>query len=94
MAGLAHAAPHAPGMSKLAKSLLTESMDWMDVYYDPSAGYLYDFSGAVGLTHETRSSAWYALGLLARNKGRDKLEADKILRNVISGQYKNPADEW
>ncbi|KAH7311449.1 hypothetical protein B0I35DRAFT_396137 [Stachybotrys elegans] len=93
LAGLASATPH-PKMSKDAKSLLTESMDWMDTYYDPKAGYLYDFSAAVGLTHETRSSAWYAFGLLARNKGKDRLEAEKIIKNIIAGQAKNPADEW
>ncbi|OAL48505.1 hypothetical protein IQ07DRAFT_622919 [Pyrenochaeta sp. DS3sAY3a] len=77
-----------------AQSLFVESMEWMDTYYDAKAGYLYDFSAATSLTHETRSSVWYALGLLARNNGGDVVEAEKILQNVINAQYKNPADEW
>ncbi|KAJ4007672.1 hypothetical protein NW752_010341 [Fusarium irregulare] len=81
-------------LSANSKELFTESMDWMDTYYDSRAGYLYDFSGAAALRHETRSSAWYAFGLLARNKGRDASEAEKVIRNIIAGQHKNPADEW
>ncbi|KAI0603160.1 hypothetical protein F4775DRAFT_15702 [Biscogniauxia sp. FL1348] len=81
-------------LSPNARSLLLESMDWMDDYYDSKAGYLYDFSASAALRHETRSSVWYAFGLLARNQGSDAAEADKIIRNVIHGQYKVPADEW
>ncbi|CEI62103.1 hypothetical protein FVEN_g3136 [Fusarium venenatum] len=81
-------------LSDNAKELFTESMDWMDTYYDSRASYLYDFSAAAALRHETRSSAWYAFGLLARNKGHDVSEAEKIIRGIISGQYKDPADEW
>jgi len=44
-------------------------MEWMDDFYDSSAGYLYDVSAASALRHETRSLAWYAVGLLARNNG-------------------------
>lgn len=81
-------------LSSNAQSLLSESMEWMDTYYDAKAGYLYDFSAATSLTHETRSSVWYALGLLARNEKGDVVEAEKILQNVINAQYKDPADEW
>jgi hypothetical protein len=77
-----------------AQSLLNESMEWMDGYYDPSAGYLFDESGATALRHETRSSAWYAVGLLARNNGTDVQEALKILTNVVSAQFKDPMDQW
>lgn len=81
-------------LSDNAKELFTESMDWMDTYYDTRAGYLYDVSATAALRHETRSSAWYAFGLLARNKGHDVSEAEKIIQGIISGQYKDPADEW
>jgi hypothetical protein len=69
-------------------------MEWMDDFYDSSAGYLYDVSAASALRHETRSSAWYAVGLLARNNGTDVEEALKIIVNVINGQFKNPKDQW
>ncbi|KAI5926416.1 hypothetical protein F4810DRAFT_725070 [Camillea tinctor] len=81
-------------LSPNARSLLLESMDWMDDYYDSKAGYLYDFSAATALRHETRSSVWYAFGLLARNQGGDAAEAEKIIRNVIHAQFKVPAEQW
>lgn len=66
----------------------------MDDYYDPAAGYLYEVGGASALRHETRSSAWYAIGLLGRNGPDDVKEAERIITNVIHGQYKNPAEQW
>ncbi|GKU04954.1 hypothetical protein FLAG1_05854 [Fusarium langsethiae] len=92
-AGLA-ASSYIDSLSDNAKELFTESMDWMDTYYDSKAGYLYDFSAAAALRHETRSSAWYAFGLLARNKGHDVSEAEKIIQGIINGQHKDPSDEW
>ncbi|KAM5343733.1 hypothetical protein ACJ41O_012270 [Fusarium nematophilum] len=87
-------AASANSVSRNAAALLKESMSWMDDFYDSKAGYLYDFSGAAALRHETRSSIWYALGLLARNEGQDVNEAEKIIKNVVSAQYKVPAEEW
>jgi hypothetical protein len=69
-------------------------MDWMDGFYDPSAGYLFDESSATALRHETRSSAWYAIGLLARNEHDDVKNALQIITNVIDNQYKDPKDQW
>ncbi|UPL02755.1 hypothetical protein LCI18_013689 [Fusarium solani-melongenae] len=94
-AALAFAAPSAlNSMSRNARSLFTESMNWMDDYYDSEAGYLFDFSATTALNHDTRSSVWYALGLLARNQGDDATEAEKIITNVIHAQYEDPKDEW
>ncbi|KAF2706867.1 hypothetical protein K504DRAFT_437848 [Pleomassaria siparia CBS 279.74] len=76
-----------------SQSLLRESMNWMDMYYDADAGYLFSLS-AQALTHETRASAWYASGLLARNEGDDAEQAAKIIRNVIDGQHKNISSQW
>ncbi|PNS18465.1 hypothetical protein CAC42_6282 [Sphaceloma murrayae] len=71
-------------------------MSWLDSLYDPEAGYLYDVSQntQTSLNHVTRASAWYATGLLARNQGDDAREANQIIRNVISGQYKDPRQQW
>ena len=73
------------------QQLLDESMSFMDAFYDPAAGYLYDLDREAALRHNTRSSAWYALGLLSRG---DVCEADRIIRNVISGQFTDPALQW
>lgn len=77
-----------------AQQLLDESMSWMDTFYDPAAAYLYDESAATALRHETRSSVWYALGLLARNDQDDAHQAARIITNVIGGQFKDPAEQW
>jgi hypothetical protein len=71
-------------------------MSWMDGYYDPAAGYLYSLDAAAALNHDTRSSAWYAVGLLARNEGdgEDVHNAEKILTNIVLGQYKDPTQQW
>ena len=66
----------------------------MDQFYDSAAGYLYDVSASTALRHTTRSSGWYAVGLLARNQGSDVEEALKIITNIIAGQYKDPAKQW
>ncbi|PGH12515.1 hypothetical protein AJ79_04259 [Helicocarpus griseus UAMH5409] len=76
------------------RQLLEESMDWLDAKYDPEAGYLYDLSAAAALRHDIRNSAWYAVGLLARNRDGDVQQATKIIKNVIRGQFKDPAKQW
>jgi hypothetical protein len=85
---------YVSSLPKNAQSLFIESMEWMDGFYDPSAGYLFDESSATALRHETRSSAWYAIGLLARNTGDDVKNALKIISNVIDMQYKDSKDQW
>ncbi|KAI3337647.1 hypothetical protein HD806DRAFT_46620 [Xylariaceae sp. AK1471] len=87
-------ASYVTTLSPNAQQMFNESMSWMDNYYDTSAGYLYNFGATSALRHETRSSAWYALGLLARNAGSDVTEAEKIITNIITGQYKDPAEQW
>lgn len=74
-------------------NMLQESMDWMDMYYDSERGYLFDL-GAAALVHDTRSSAWYAAGLLARNKNDDVDQAVRIVTNIIQGQFKNESEQW
>lgn len=69
-------------------------MSWMDGYYDHAAGYLYSLDAAAALRHDPRSSAWYAIGLLARNEGDDVNNAEQILTNIINGQYKDPTEQW
>lgn len=76
-----------------AKNLLHESMSWMDLYYDNERGYLFNLDSAA-LVHETRASAWYAAGLLARNEADDADQAVRIVNNIIGGQFKNESLQW
>ncbi|KAI5268714.1 hypothetical protein E4T47_07647 [Aureobasidium subglaciale] len=85
---------YVSSLSPNAQGVLNESMSWMDGYYDPAAGYLYSLDAAAALRHDTRSSAWYAIGLLARNQGNDAKNAETILMNIVDGQYKDPAEQW
>jgi hypothetical protein len=66
-------------------------MAWMDEFYDPLAGYLFDTTGTTPLRHETRQSVFYALGLLARNQNDDLEQAYKIFYNTISKQFTDPS---
>lgn len=71
------------------------SMEYLDQIYDPTAGYLwYTYFPFAAGKHETRSTVWYAAGLLRRNQGSDVDEAIKILTSVIDGQNKNVSDQW
>ncbi|KAH7304675.1 hypothetical protein B0I35DRAFT_454545 [Stachybotrys elegans] len=76
------------------RQLLDESMQWLDRFYDPSYGYLHDVAGSNAMRHNTRSSSWYALGLLARNKNDDVLQAEKIIANLANAQFKDPSLQW
>ncbi|KAF1838170.1 hypothetical protein BDW02DRAFT_586045 [Decorospora gaudefroyi] len=76
-----------------AAGLLHESMDWMDMYYDNARGYLFSLNAAA-LTHDTRASVWYAVGLLARNKADDVEQAVRIVKNVIWAQFTNESAQW
>lgn len=71
------------------------SMSYLDQIYDPAAGYLwYTYYPFAAGKHETRSTVWYAAGLLRRNEGRDVDEAVRILTSVIGDQKKNVSDQW
>ncbi|KAJ5001398.1 hypothetical protein K4K48_001490 [Colletotrichum sp. SAR 10_66] len=82
-------------LSDHTQDLFEESMNFLDKIYDPVAGYLYFFYFPLAASkHETRSSVWYATGLLQRNEGDDVKQAVKIIRNVIADQKKVPGEQW
>lgn len=87
-------AQHGSRLPGNAQNLLDESMRWMDPFYDSSESYLYELSATAALRHETRSSVWYALGLLARNERDDVDQAENIIGNVIGAQFKNVSEQW
>lgn len=87
-------AQHGSRLPNNAQQLLDESMRWMDMFYDRSESYLYELSATAALRHETRSSVWYALGLLARNEKDDVDQAENIISNVVGGQFKDPSEQW
>ena len=98
VAGLASVIPaNSSYVSRLplnSQGLFNESMAYLDHFYDSPAGYLYEESAAAALNHDTRSSVWYSIGLLARNEGEDVAQAEKIITHVIESQFKDPEDQW
>lgn len=75
--------------------LFDQSMSFLDQIYDPNAGYLWWFYYPLAAgKHETRSTVWYAAGLLRRNEGDDVDNAVKIITNVIGDQQKNVSAQW
>ncbi|KAI0474907.1 hypothetical protein GGR56DRAFT_666165 [Xylariaceae sp. FL0804] len=95
LAAPCRAASRVSTMSPHAQQLFNASMGWLDGYWDADAGYLYDVEGGNALDHETRSSAWYALGLLARDDDDDVRDAERILANVAAGQFaSNASAQW
>ncbi|KAK1978689.1 hypothetical protein LZ30DRAFT_632695 [Colletotrichum cereale] len=82
-------------LKAFTQDLFDQFMQFLDKIYDPVAGYLYYFYYPLAAgKHETRSSVWYASGLLQRNTCDDVEQAIKIIKNVIDGQKKNPEDQW
>lgn len=71
------------------------SMSYLDQIYDPTAGYLwYTYYPFAAGKHETRSTVWYAAGLLRRNQGNDVDHAVRIITSVIGDQQKNISAQW
>lgn len=75
--------------------IFDSSMSYLDQIYDPTAGYLwYTYYPFAAGKHETRSTVWYAAGLLRRNQGSDVDNAVRIINSVIGDQKKNISDQW
>ncbi|KAF3764102.1 hypothetical protein M406DRAFT_260292 [Cryphonectria parasitica EP155] len=75
--------------------MFSTSMSFLDEIYDPVVGYLWYFYFPLAAgKHETRSTVWYAAGLLRRNQGNDVNEAVRIIESVIGDQQKNVSDQW
>lgn len=68
----------------------TKSIQFIDNFYDSTAGHLFGLSAAPRVRRKSRQSTFYALGLLARNLGGDVEQASTILSNLIAGQKNRP----
>ncbi|CAK7223944.1 hypothetical protein SEUCBS140593_005406 [Sporothrix eucalyptigena] len=94
-AGLLALPAQATRMTQHAKNMFYEEMTFLDNLYDPVAGYLYYFYYPLAAgPHETRSTVWYATGLLQRNEGNDTAHAVRIIKDVIANQEKNVSAQW
>lgn len=82
-------------MTPHVHTMFHQEMKFLDDLYDPVAGYLYYFYYPLAAgPHETRSTVWYAAGLLLRNEGNDTANAVRIVKDVIANQEKNVSAQW
>ena len=74
-------------LSDGGKKVFDDAMTVNEMYYDPVEGYVYGID--VAGIHDTRASAMWAVGLLARNggDGDDVERAVRIIESVASQQY-------
>jgi hypothetical protein len=79
-------------LSPHARSLAEESLQWTDQFWDPAMALLgMDSENLKGtIFHSVRNSAWYALGLLLRNRGDDFDRAVRTFHAVLDYQFDEP----
>jgi hypothetical protein len=76
--------------------LLESTMAWMDPWWDPDAGLLWNMEGAYDEVAPPRSihlvpqSAWYAAGLLFRGAPGDEARAVRTIEALLATQYTSP----
>jgi hypothetical protein len=76
-----------------ARDLFDASMRWADKIWDEDAGLLWDYGDSHLTTprHAIRGTAWYALGLLMRNRSDDVARALRAIDTVLKYQFDAPA---
>lgn len=81
-------------LSNYAQDLFDTSMDWQDGFWDEDVGYLVSADNTLPGRYDSRQSAWYAVGLAARNGPGDIENAERIIKNLYRNQYKDPSKLW
>src|SRR5688572_18533594 len=82
--------------------LLDVSMDWLDRWWDPEIGLLWNMEGSYDEVAPPRSihlvpqSAWYAAGLLRRGRAGDEARAVQCIEALLGCQYVDVGEgtEW
>ncbi len=84
-------------LAPAAQDLLERSVAWMDRYWDTERGLLWDMGevadpdgSAHCPSHIVRESAWYALGLLMRDRTGDADRAVQALEAILPHQFDEP----
>ncbi len=80
--------------------LLHASVEWMDRWWDPEAGLLWNMEGSFDEIGPPRSihlvpqSAWYVAGLLFRGAPGDEERAVRTIEALLACQYDDPGTVW
>lgn len=84
-------------LSPYALEILHDSMNWMDLLYDPHIGLLRQPEDPDSTTvmvnrirHMVRDSTYYALGLLMRGRTAEIERAERVLQAVLDYQLNEP----
>lgn len=84
-------------LTPAAQDLLERSVAWMDRYWDAKCGLLWEMGEVAdprGIKHApyhiVRESAWYALGLLMRDRAGDTGRAVQVLETILTHQFDEP----
>ncbi|KAJ3377710.1 hypothetical protein HDU84_008303, partial [Entophlyctis sp. JEL0112] len=85
---------NAVSMNSYAQNLFEETLAWQDEFWDEAAGYLVTADLTLPGRWDTRQTAWYSTGLLARNGTGDVARAKRIINQVIDMQYTTPGVAW
>jgi hypothetical protein len=84
-----------PEAADRPRQLLAASLTFSDGYWDESAGLLWSpASSPEHRVHGVRESAWYALGLLMRNRPGDEARAFRVIDRVLAAQFDAPGRAW
>ncbi|THU86169.1 hypothetical protein K435DRAFT_970410 [Dendrothele bispora CBS 962.96] len=83
-------ASYLDSLSPLQREVFDYGMSALDVNFAGGPdSLLFD-----GISDSIRYSAWYAVGLLARNEGDDVDVASGMLKKVVANQFTNPSKVW
>ena len=88
------------GLDPTARALAETTLAWTDRWFDDDVGLLWNPPGsftpdlADRSVHVVPTSAWYAIGLLARHLPGDADRAVRILHAIAALQYDEPGTAW
>ena len=76
------------------QELLAASLRFSETHWDDSAALLWSPAEGEAKVHCVRESAWYALGLLMRDRPGDTARAVRIIERVLANQFAAPGWPW
>lgn len=84
----------------MSSGLSATTTAWMDQWWDPAVGLLWNMEGSYDELAPSRSlhlvpqSGWYAFGLLDRRQDGDRERACRTIEAIVATQYDEPGTVW
>jgi hypothetical protein len=92
--------PRFADLAAPARDLGESTLAWADQWFDPDVALVWNPDDAFEETpkgrqlHMVPQSAWYAFGLLLRDRGDDRATAVRVIEAVLDTQYDAPGTAW